>query len=61
MGYPDPKLSRKKAEVAVTMLLAGCTDERLAGFTAESLAASYNVAASDVARMLADARRRRGL
>lgn len=43
-GYPKASLSRPKAELALTGLLYGCTDERLQGFTAEGLAASYNVA-----------------
>ena len=54
-------MSRKQAEMALTMLLTGCVDERLAGFTAESLSASYNVPRERAAAMLADARRRRGL
>ncbi len=41
------------------MLLSGCTDERLAGFTAAGLSASYGVAADRVETLLADARRRR--
>ena len=60
MSYPDAKLSRKKAETALTMLLCGCTDERLRGFTADSLAASYNVPVARVVAMLSGARLERG-
>jgi hypothetical protein len=52
-------MSRKQAESALAMLLAGCVDERLAGFTPESLSGSYNVPKERAAAMLADARRRR--
>jgi hypothetical protein len=38
------------------MLLAGCTPERLASFTVEGLAGSYNVPVSTVEKMLAQAR-----
>ncbi len=54
-------MSRKQAEMALAMLLSGCVDERLAGFTAESLSASYNVPKVRAETMLADARRRRGV
>jgi len=59
-GYPNAHLSRKKAEMALTMLLYGCTVERLRGFTASSLAASYNVPITRTMALLDDARRRRG-
>lgn len=60
MTYPARNLSRKQAESALTHLLYFCTEDRLAGFTAESLAASYNVPVARVEAMLADARGRRG-
>jgi hypothetical protein len=43
------------------MLLTGCTAERLAGFTAATLAGSYNVKIETAERMLQGARRSRGL
>ena len=58
-SYPKAHLSRPKAERALVALLYGCTDERLQGFTAAGLAASYNVAIAKAEAMLADARRRR--
>lgn len=59
LSYPNAHLSRKKAESALTMLLVGCTAERLQGFTATGLAASYNVPVERVEALLGDARRRR--
>lgn len=53
-------MTRKQAESALTQLLYFCTDERLAGFTAESLAGSYNVPIARVSEMLDKARRARG-
>lgn len=58
-SYPKPHLSQKRAEVALTMLLAGCRDAQLAGFTAAGLAGSYNVSLASAERKLADARKRR--
>lgn len=60
-GYPKRRVSRPKAETTLALLLSGCTPERLAGFTAQGLAASYNVPLPRVEAMLADVRRRRGL
>ena len=54
-------ISSKRAEAALSMLLTGCTAERLAGFTAAALAGSYNVKIEIVERMLQGARRSRGL
>lgn len=54
--YPDARLSRPKAEVVLGLLLAGCTDERLAAHTAEGLAKSYNVQLPRVEAMLEQAR-----
>lgn len=59
--YPNAQLSQKKAELALTMLLYGCTVERLGGFTAGGLATSYNVPVVRAETLLVDARRRRGL
>lgn len=58
--YPKASLSAKQAEGALTHLLFFCTDERLAGFTAAGLSASYNVPIARVEAMLSDARGRRG-
>lgn len=59
-SYPKALLSRKKAELALTGLLYGCTDERLAGFTADGLAASYNVPVERTKVLLDGARLGRG-
>ena len=59
-GYPKASLSRVKAERALNELLYLCTAERLAGFTAAGLSASYNVPIARVEAMLSDARGRRG-
>lgn len=58
--YPS-RISSKRAQSALCSLLSGCTDERLAGFTAVSLAASYNVPVETVAKMLIGVRKARGL
>lgn len=58
-SYPDAKLSQKKAEMALSMLLFGCKTERLRDFTPRSLAASYNVPIARAGALLDDARRRR--
>jgi hypothetical protein len=58
-SYPKPLLSQKRAAYALTSLLYGCTPERLAGFTAEELACSYNVPVATVEQMLAGARKAR--
>ena len=47
--------------VALPMLLSGCTLERLRAFTVADLAATYNVSAAVVGKMLAAAREGRGL
>lgn len=54
-------VSKKCAATALVSLLHGCTDERLASFTAASLAASYNVPLERAAEMLAAARQGRML
>lgn len=45
--------------LALTGLLYGCTDERLASFTASGLASAYNVPLARVEAMLASARQGR--
>jgi hypothetical protein len=51
----------KPAEVRgqLLTLLVGCTDERLEGMTATSLAGMYRVPPLEIAQMLADERARR--
>ena len=61
LRYPNAHLSQKQARASLAMLLNGCTVERLAGFTAAHLAATYNVPAGTVETMLRDAREGRGL
>jgi hypothetical protein len=56
---PKASISQKSAVAALTQLLHFCTEERLAGFTAASLAASYRVPLAKVEQMLAAARRAR--
>ena len=58
-SYGTKNVSRKRARAALSMLLAGCTNERLAGFTAAGLAASYNVSPAKAEEMLAAARKAR--
>lgn len=55
-SYPKAQFSRRKAATALTMLLSGCTDERLAGFTAAGLAGSYNVTVAEAERLLSTVR-----
>jgi hypothetical protein len=53
------QLSRPKAAAALHVLLYGCRDENLAGFTPEGLSASYNVPIAKAAQMLETARKAR--
>jgi hypothetical protein len=55
-SYGSKQISGKRATSALTQLLYGCTDERLQGFTAASLAGSYNVPLATAERMLDGAR-----
>jgi len=59
-SYPST-ISAKRAKQALCQLLYGCTPERLAGFTAEGLAASYRVPIGEVAGLLQRAKKGRGL
>jgi hypothetical protein len=52
-------ISGKKAKASLSMLLSGCTRERLAEFTPEKLAAQFNVRPAVVEQMLAQARQGR--
>ena len=58
-SYGTKALSKPKATAALTQLLYGCTLDKLASFTAEGLAASYNVPLATAERMLREARGRR--
>jgi hypothetical protein len=55
-SYGSRQISAKRAAAALQQLLYGCTDERLAGFTAAGLAGSYNVPVETAERMLSGAR-----
>lgn len=57
--HRKPNITQKSAVTALFSLLHGCTDERLASFTAASLAGSYNVSLDRAAEMLAAARQGR--
>lgn len=57
-SYPS-RISAKQAKQALTQLLYGCTPERLAGFTAQGLAASWNVPITEVAEQLERAKKAR--
>jgi hypothetical protein len=52
-------ISKASAAAALTRLLCGCTHERLASFTAKSLALSYDVSVEKAEQMLARARQGR--
>lgn len=52
-------ISSKRAAASLAMLLAGCTAERLAGFTAAALSAAYNAPPAKAEEMLARARQGR--
>ena len=53
------KPSKKRAASSLASLLNGCRVEMLASFTAEGLAASYNVSPATAAKMLGEAKQRR--
>lgn len=55
------RISKKRADAALVNLLYGATVERLLGFTAASLASSYNVSLATAEKRLSDARKGRGL
>lgn len=60
-SYPKANLSSKRAKAALQMLLTGCAPDRLAGFTAASLASSYNVPIAEADKLLSAARQGRML
>lgn len=55
-GRGTKSQTRKQATTALVNLLYGCTPERLAGFTAASLSASYNVPVAQAEELLMRAR-----
>ncbi len=59
--YPDAQESVARATARLTMLLCSASDERLAGMTAEGLAATHRVPLKECEYMLLMARQRRGL
>jgi len=52
-------ISAKRARSALVMLLSGCTEERLAGFTAAQLAGSTRVPFAEVEELLEAAKKGR--
>lgn len=58
-GRGSKKLSSKRAKASLALMLHGCTDERLASFTPQSLCSSWNVSLATVEQMLANARQGR--
>lgn len=54
-SYGTRPQSGKQARTSLALLLAGCTPERLAGFTAAALVRWHNVPLPEAERMLADA------
>jgi hypothetical protein len=58
--YPS-RISKRSADMQLTQLLYGCTDERLRGFTAASLVGMFNVSLAVAEAKLAAARVGRGL
>lgn len=60
-GWGSKTLSQKRAVTALTQLLCGCRREKLAEFTAQGLASSYNVPLATAEAMLARAQQGRML
>lgn len=57
--FPDKKESIEGATIRLKMLLAGCTDQALAGFTVDHLVATHRVSAKTAEYELLMARNRR--
>lgn len=57
-GTPDRE-SATSARMRLAMLLSGCTEERLRGFTAQQLAATHRVRLSEAEMALRQARQDR--
>jgi hypothetical protein len=60
LPYPNAQESVASAKARLGLLLLNATDQRLASFTADSLAATHRVRFADVAAMLERERGRRG-
>lgn len=56
---PEKRLNVTQAKAQLSVLLIGCTDERLGGFTAEQLARQYRVKEAECAAALQQERDRR--
>lgn len=59
--YPTRRVSKKRSAMSLTLLLYGCTPQRLRQITAAELAGSYSVTPVAAEKMLADARKGRGV
>lgn len=59
LRYPNAQEGVASAKARLTLLLVNATPERLASFTADSLAATHRVRFADVAQMLDRERGRR--
>lgn len=59
MNRHTTTITRNEAAAQLQMMLVNCRDDRLAGFTAESLAAMYRVKPATIETMLGDERARR--
>lgn len=57
--FPDKKESVESATIRLKMLLAGCTDAALAGFTVDRLVSTHRVSAKVAEYELLMARNRR--
>lgn len=57
--HATTEISAGAARAQLAMMLAGATDERLAGFSVDTLARMYRVKPKMIALMLAQARERR--
>jgi hypothetical protein len=57
--YPDKQVSAASAKAQLSMLLNGCTDERLSSFTVDGLGKMYRVPMHEIQTMLTVARMQR--
>lgn len=54
--YPDKQMSVAGARSQLSQLLAGCTDDRLASFTADGLGKMFRIKPAEIEAMLFTAR-----
>lgn len=59
--FPDKQLSVQSATASLSMLLAGCTDEKLAEFTTDGLSKIFRVKPAQIEAMLHTARTARAI